>query len=89
MYRISDNQISLLDLKLSKPTARSERAELVGTITDRLNLDRKPPYKQLTYKRVAFILAHIPTKDLYYVRDYKTKNWSKWFWFVLRPPVDK
>lgn len=90
MFSVNDNHIIELSLKPSTAGAKSERAELIGTITDRLNLDRTGPYKPLSYKRVAFLLAKIPTKDLYYIRDYKdTKNWAKWFWFSIKPQPKK
>ena len=85
MYVVSEKQTTPLDIKPSQTVAKSERAELVGTITDHLNLDRKAPYKPLTYARVGMLLAHIPTKDLYYIRDYKdAKCWSKWVWWSIK-----
>ena len=46
---------------------QSERADLVGQFTDKLNNERKgTKYKQLRPSFVAIKLSHIPTQDLYY-----------------------
>lgn len=68
--------------------ANSERASLIGELTDTLNLDRDgKKYKKLTYARIATLLAHIPTKDLYYLKRVcgDSKNFSKKFWWEINP----
>lgn len=68
--------------------ANSERASLIGTLTDTLNLDRDgKKYKKLTYARIGTLLAHIPTKDLYYLKRVceDSKNFSKKFWWEINP----
>jgi len=64
----------------------SERGDLIGQITDKLNKDRKPPYKLLTYSRIAIMLSAMPIKDLYWLisMEKECNNWSKWFWWKMK-----
>lgn len=72
----------------SKESTNSERASLIGTITDRLNAERDgKKYKKLSYAAIGFKLAHIPTKDLYYLIKIceDAKNFSSHFWWSINP----
>ena len=71
---------TLLEYKV-KPDSRSERAALLDIIRNEINLERRGTvYKQLTPKIIAIKLAHIPTKDLYYLKgeayDYQERKGS-------------
>jgi len=49
-----------------KRTARSERRDLMDTILSRINPDRiRKGYPPLTHGRLGYLLAGIPTRDLY------------------------
>jgi len=73
--------------------ASSERAELIGKFTDRLNLDRDGvKFKKLSYAAVAVKLAHIKSNfDLYaFMRACEQANsFSKYFWWALKPKIDE
>lgn len=75
-------------LKITEKAPRSERSDLIGKFTDRLNLTRDGvKFKKLSYARVGMILAHIPTEDLYYFWRVceDAKSFSKFFWWALNP----
>jgi hypothetical protein len=69
--------------------ATSERAELVGKFTDRLNRDRDGvKYKKLTHARVGFLLSHIKSNfDLYafFRQAEEARSFSAYFWWALKP----
>lgn len=53
-----------------KKRAPSERAELIGYITDTLNSERRgTKYPKLTYKRIGIQCAHLSKQDLYYIKS--------------------
>jgi hypothetical protein len=84
--RIGDTKLQPRKLKTA---ASSERAELVGKFTDRLNLDRDGvKYKKLTHARVGFLLSHIKSDfDLYaFLRACdEARSFSAYFWWALKP----
>lgn len=53
-----------------KKKAPSERAELIGYITDTLNAERRGgKYPKLTYRRIGYMVAHLSKQDLYYIQS--------------------
>lgn len=79
-----DLEFKPLEVKVSKPKVKSERAELVKFFVDRLvNKDGKPYPARL----IAVKLAHIPTKDLYYLQSTcnKAKSFGACFWWSIKP----
>lgn len=82
-YCNQDELVKPLELKVSKPKVKSERAELVKFFVDRLlNKDGKP----FPARFIAFKLAHIPTKDLYYLQSTcnKAKSFGACFWGSIK-----
>ena len=79
-------------LKLPKPKrAPSERAELIGYITDTLNSERRgTKYPKLTYKRIGIQCAHLSKADLYYIKsmfkDCQNRGYpcGKWFFWAMK-----
>lgn len=74
------------EIILAKSRVLSERAELVGQFTDRINEQRglegreefRPPY-------IAMRLAHIPTEDLYFfLKKCQSGNFNKIFFGSLK-----
>lgn len=80
-----------------KKTASSERAELIGIITDTLNSERRgTKYPKLSYKRIGIQCAHLDMQDLYYIKsmfkDCQNRNYpcGKFFFGALKVrPEDK
>lgn len=71
----------------SKTGPNSERAELIGKFTDRLNESRKgSQFKPLTYPAIAFKLSHLSVSDLYFLWSTcdKADNFSKIFWWSIK-----
>lgn len=66
----------------------TERGELLKYFTDKLNISRiRDGYPKITIGRMGKTLAHIPTKDLYYLKRVcdDAKSFSKKFWWELDP----
>lgn len=71
----------------------SERGELLDYFLVKINSKVQKPYKPFTIKRLAMRLAHIPTKDLYYMKSQMediigrkdTVSAIKWFFWSLKP----
>lgn len=84
-------RIGEIAYQLKKPVKAvcSERAELIGKFTDRLNKERDGvKYKKLTYKRVGFLLSHLKgTSELYaFLRQCEeARSFSAYFWWALKP----
>ena len=75
-------------LSSSKKGPNSERASLIGRITDEINIDRNgKTYKKLSYAAIGYKLAHIKTKDLYYIIKVceDSNNFAKKFWYLINP----
>lgn len=80
-----------IDLIIKPPeiikSRKTERGDLIQFFVDRLNEDRKPPYKPLTVKIVAVKLGHLKKlDDLYFLKSYcsQAKNFSSCFWGSLK-----
>lgn len=61
----------------------SERGELIGMFLEKLNADRKPPYKPLKAARVGMMLSHLTTPNLrafYRECEYATHFGKHFFW---------
>jgi len=80
-------QIKTLVTDKPKSKITNQRQELIGMFVDRLNLDRKPPYKPLTAPRVGMMLAALDTRELYvFLAELKqSKHFSKSFWWRINP----
>ena len=84
-------------LKLpKKKQAPSERAELIGYITDTLNSERRGgKYPKLSYRRIGVKLAHLTVPDLYYIKsmfnDCQNRGYpcGKFFWGALKPKPEE
>jgi hypothetical protein len=77
---------------IPKKTLRSERGELYDTILSRLNPARAlKKLKPLTHGRLGYLLAGIPTKDLYSLiskcddAERRGFPWGAIFWKEIRP----
>lgn len=76
-----------IGLFLNIPTQKkvlNERQQLLNDIMCAINVERVgTKFKPLTGRAVAMKVAHIPTKDLYYLisvcKDYKNRNKSHSF----------
>lgn len=83
--------LSLFNFKVEK-NIKSERAEVVKSFLDEINLEREgTKYNKLTAKAIACKLGHIKELgDLYYFlsecKDYKKRNgsFSKYFFGALK-----
>lgn len=69
----------------------TERGELMTYFCKELNKGRKEKgLKDMSIKRMAFILTGIDTKDLYYIKsvcdDWASENkpWGSLFWTLLK-----
>ena len=84
-------RIGDIGYQLRKPVkaVSSERSELIGIFTDRLNRDRDGvKYKKLSYAAVSVKLAHIKTNfDLYaFLRSCEeARSFSAYFWWAIKP----
>lgn len=71
-----------------KPTAKTERGELMRFFVRHLNYTRtEDGLPKLTMSRMGKILEGIPTGDLYYLKTVcsRAKNFSKKFWWEIDP----
>ncbi len=78
-----------VDIKRPMRASReTERGELMKYFMERLNSGRlRDGLKPMNMGRVGFLLAKIPTKDLYYLKKVcdDAQNFSKKFWYELNP----
>lgn len=71
-------------------TKQTERGELLRQFMENINKERDKKLRPLTFSRVAFLVQHIPTGDLYpflsMCNDRKTRNgcFSKFFWWAIK-----
>ena len=69
----------------------TERGELLRFFITELNKTRKPPYKPLTFPRMAKLVDHLSTQDLYFCKssmldlERNGKNASAWFYWSIKP----
>jgi hypothetical protein len=71
-----------------KGEPRSEREELLGVFLAKLNAQRiADGFPKLTYGRLARVLQHVPTEDLYafYRQCDAARHFGKFFWWSLKP----
>jgi hypothetical protein len=89
-----DHLSTLFGKHQQQPKSRrhTERGDLFDTILSHLNPPRaKKGLPPLTYQRLGFLLAGIPTKDLYALiakcTDAQRRGfpWSAIFWKEIRP----
>lgn len=83
MYLCNQEENTQITISPSKSKVKSERAELIKFFVDRLvNKDGKPYPARL----IAVKLAHIPTKDLYYLQSTcnKAKSFGACFWWSIK-----
>jgi hypothetical protein len=80
----------------TKARRHTERGDLFDTILSHLNPPRaKKGLKPLTYQRLGFLLAGIPTADLYALiskcTDAQRRGfpWSAIFWKEIRPQTQQ
>lgn len=69
-------------------TRETERGELMQYFCEQLNKGRvRDGLPPIAMGRMGFMLAKIPTKDLYYIKKVcdDAPNFSKKFWYVLNP----
>lgn len=64
----------------------NERQYVLKQFLDRLNLDRKPPYKPLTPARLGTMLRFVETSAMkqFYDECKDAKNFSKYFWWSFK-----
>ena len=69
-----------------KHAPKNERQELMEKFLERLNSQRKPPYKPIPLGRLLKIFQDVPTEDLY--PFFKTcslaRNFSSRFWYAFK-----
>jgi hypothetical protein len=80
-------ELYLVALKQKAAQQKSKRddirADLIGEITDKLNLARKgTKWKPLTYAAVGVKVKHVKTPDLrdFFFQCEKSDNFSRCFW---------
>ena len=58
-------------IRITTPkAATSERAELIGLFTDKINAERKgTKYKKLPARAIAVKLSHLSVSDCYYLKS--------------------
>src|SRR3989344_5401777 len=69
-------------------TRETERGELMEYFCAELNKGRlRDGLGPISMGRMGFMLAKIPTKDLYYIKKVceDAPNFSKKFWYLLNP----
>ncbi|MBV9159406.1 MAG: hypothetical protein JO019_02290 [Candidatus Kaiserbacteria bacterium] len=69
-------------------TRETERGELMQYFCEQLNKTRaRDGLPKITMGRMGFMLAKIPTKDLYYLKKVcdDSANFSKKFWWEINP----
>jgi hypothetical protein len=71
----------------NKSSISSERQLVIGEFLERLNQDRKPPYKPLTAGFIASKMSLMTTSELKtFLADCKyAKNFSSFWWWSLKP----
>lgn len=78
--------------KTTEKKRSSERGQLLDSFLSRLNVSRlEGGFKPLTHGRLSYMLAGIPTSDLYALQskcdDAERRNypWSAIFWKEIKP----
>lgn len=84
--------MELLKEKLNKyqPPKKSnitnERQLIIKEFLDRLNADRKPPFKPLTPARIGIMMRFMTTSQMkqFYGECNYAKHFSKFFWWSFK-----
>ncbi len=76
--------LNRVEVKKSKIT--NERQVVIGWFLERLNAERKPPYKPLTAGRLGMMLSCLDTTSLkiFFGECKDAKNFSKYFWWRFK-----
>lgn len=79
------------DYKIDKRIKITERGELLREFVSRVNDERDlKKFRAITFSRMAFLLGHIKTNDLYAFlsmcndRLVRNGSFSKFFWWALK-----
>lgn len=83
-------KLNFSEYKINVPEKKvlSERSEVIGMFLEKLNSDRKPPFKPLSASRVGMLLSPIKSvKDLraFYSECLYQNNFSRFFWYRCNP----
>ena len=84
---IPKDYVRRLKEKSATARAKSERSELIGRFVDRINAGRRgTAFPPVTARRINFMLAHLPVKDLYWLfgECEKAEHFSKKFFGVFK-----
>lgn len=76
-----------IDEAQKAPKKGSQRGELIGMFLEKLNADRKPPFKSLTAARIGMMLSPIKSvSDLraFYGECLAARNFSKYYWWRFK-----
>lgn len=71
-------------------TKKTERGELLKEFMNCVNMERTEKFPQIHFSRIAFLLQHLSTSDLYaflsMCKDRQKVNgsFSKFFWWALK-----
>lgn len=83
--KLASFQQRIQELKNAPPSkVRSQRGELIGMFLEKLNVDRKPPFKPLTPARVGMMLSPIKSvADLraFYGECSASSHFGKYFFW--------
>lgn len=78
--------MDLSNYQLKKTKITSERQLILGEFLERLNSDRKPPFKPIAPARLGMLLQFTTTSQLkMFLGDCKyANNFSKYFWWKMK-----
>jgi hypothetical protein len=64
----------------------NERQLILRDFLDRLNLDRKPPYKPLQAPRLGKMMMYMSTQEMkeFYAVCKEAGSFSKYFWYSFK-----
>ena len=79
-------KLSMDRFKKKPEKVLSEGGELIGMFLEKLNEDRKPPYKPLKAARVGMMLSHLTTPNLraFYRECESAGHFSKFYWWKFK-----
>jgi len=69
-----------------KSNISNERQLILQDFLDRLNADRKPPYKPLTPARVGMMMRHMSVSEMkaFFASCKDAKHFSKFYWYSFK-----
>lgn len=87
MQSLADKLKQFPPIKKEKTKITNERQFIIKEFLERLNADRKPPYKPLTAGFVASKMSMLSLSQLkMFLGDCKyAKNFSKYWWWSINP----